>query len=237
MASCVTSILSLGFSSNALAISFNLSTGQGTPNSGTLGNQGAFTTKSGTTTIDFNSLSLGALSDPYTEGIATFDTTSPIVDIRNDGFAPGFCTTTAPCSNAGVPVANSSNYLAIFQSNGNNGEVGISFSKDISYLGFNWGFADADNTTALFYNNGSPIASFTATQIFGSVDSEETGFVEFSGGIFDKVVFSQVGGGGFEIDNLAYQQVPEPLTILGSGLALGFGTLFKRKKSKLKQSC
>jgi len=36
----------------------------------------------------------------------------------------------------------------------------------------------------------------------------------------------------FESDNHAYDAVPEPLTILGSGLALGFGALFKKQQSR-----
>jgi hypothetical protein len=52
---------------------------------------------------------------------------------------------------------------------------------------------------------------------------------------FDKVVLTQRGEDdtiAFESDNHAYDAVPEPLTILGSGLALGFGALFKKQQSR-----
>jgi hypothetical protein len=46
---------------------------------------------------------------------------------------------------------------------------------------------------------------------------------------------TRTGTGNFNSFTNTYTQVPEPLTILGTGLALGFGGLFKSKSSK-KQS-
>jgi hypothetical protein len=43
----------------------------------------------------------------------------------------------------------------------------------------------------------------------------------------DTVVFKGATSG-----DISYKSVPEPLTILGSATALGFGVLFKRENSK-----
>ncbi len=80
-------------------------------------------------------------------------------------------------------------------------------------------------------------------------NSEPYAFLNFygmSGTTFDRIVFTQTTNAGFESDNhtvsavrqtvsgeqfnAQYQAaVPEPLTFLGVGAAIGFGTVFKRK--------
>ncbi|MEQ8752715.1 MAG: PEP-CTERM sorting domain-containing protein [Coleofasciculus sp. G1-WW12-02] len=56
--------------------------------------------------------------------------------------------------------------------------------------------------------------------------------------MFNKVVLSETGSDvsiALETDNHAFRAVPEPLTILGSGLALGFGAIFKKQQSRRRQ--
>ncbi|MEQ8537772.1 MAG: PEP-CTERM sorting domain-containing protein [Coleofasciculus sp. D1-CHI-01] len=66
---------------------------------------------------------------------------------------------------------------------------------------------------------------------FSDLDSD-IGYIRISG-------VNRGGGGGFAFDNFNATQsivnpepVPEPLTILGSATALGFGGLLKRQHSK-----
>lgn len=66
--------------------------------------------------------------------------------------------------------------------------------------------------------------------------------VEFDGIFVDTINNTQIKGFGLltgQIGNrnsysITVESVPEPLTILGSGLALGFGCLFKSKKQSVK---
>jgi hypothetical protein len=46
------------------------------------------------------------------------------------------------------------------------------------------------------------------------------------------LIFSSVNDAGFwgpVLDNVSVSAVPEPITVLGSGIALGFGGFLKRK--------
>jgi hypothetical protein len=74
------------------------------------------------------------------------------------------------------------------------------------------------------------LATFSATTVFGATNSNNgsNAYVNFfasnSGEYFNKIVFTETGGGGFETDNHAYRQaVPEPypLPVLVGLVALG----------------
>jgi hypothetical protein len=69
--------------------------------------------------------------------------------------------------------------------------------------------------------DGNPLAAGSNAYInfFAQGDSE----------YFNEVRFAS-GQNAFESDNHAVQAVPEPLTIIGSGIALGFGGFLKRKQ-------
>jgi hypothetical protein len=76
------------------------------------------------------------------------------------------------------------------------------------------------NTTKLVSTNGS--SAVAPLNPFSDFVTVSNNYVSEPGGII------------FDYQN-SFEQVPEPLTILGTGLALGFGGLFKSKSSK-KQS-
>ncbi len=65
------------------------------------------------------------------------------------------------------------------------------------------------------------------TSAFGAND------VAISGNLF--AVGDTQGGPGSSGAVFLYQPVPEPLTILGAGTAIAFGTAFKRKLAKAKK--
>ncbi len=82
-------------------------------------------------------------------------------------------------------------------------------------------------TNELFNSSGDLVLSLSSVN--GNSDTGTIGGLNFLQ-VVDTVTIP-VGGSfdGFEND---FDEVPEPLTILGSGLALGFGTLFKGKQKK-----
>lgn len=84
-------------------------------------------------------------------------------------------------------------------------------------------------TKELFDSPNSNQPFLTLTSVNGAPDVGTIGGLDFLR-VVDTVTIP-VGGNfdGFEND---FDEVPEPLTILGSGLALGFGTLFKGKQKK-----
>jgi hypothetical protein len=98
-----------------------------------------------------------------------------------------------------------------------NSIIGVGLDSDTSTgaktltTGFN-------GTTLVSLNGGeieSPLAPATSVEVRNS--------------------YVRTGGGRISSFSNSFEQVPEPLTILGTGLALGFGGLFKSKSSK-KQS-
>ncbi|MBD2339074.1 PEP-CTERM sorting domain-containing protein [Calothrix sp. FACHB-156] len=119
---------------------------------------------------------------------------------------------------------------------GSNSPITIALAKAANYFGLYWGSVDAYNTVA-FYKGQSLLASFTGSNVPGTTASgdqsspEDNVYVNFftgQGEEFDKIILasSQVA---FESDNHAFKEVPEPLTIGGSILALGFGWWMKRQ--------
>ncbi|MDZ8053186.1 MAG: PEP-CTERM sorting domain-containing protein [Aulosira sp. ZfuVER01] len=123
-----------------------------------------------------------------------------------------------------------------------NGPVSILFDKDIAGVGLDGGFFNAIGGTAIsaFARNGS---------LLGSVLNAKTG-IEFLGLVTEDgqnriagLQFSLVGAEpfGFAIDNLRFgragqvvppNDVPEPLTILGTLTAAGFGVTLRRKQKQ-----
>lgn len=206
---------------NAPACAFTLSFG-GTTGPGGVTNQGTFSnvanTSFTTTTIDFNSVALS--SGSFTSGIATYSTTTDTGAIRTDGFAPSYTPGTTP---SGGGTANTSAYLAVFNT------VTVNFSRSLDYFGLDWGFTDSNNTVA-FYQGNTLLRTYSALDAFGSVNGNNGSnayvnfFAQNSSEYFNKIVFTESGGGGFETDNHAYRQAvdePYPLPVLVGLMALG----------------
>jgi hypothetical protein len=100
-------------------------------------------------------------------------------------------------------------------------------------------FSDANSTTFSLQNPFLVNLAFLSDGSIGAAIQPFTGTFSSSGGysgparaVFTAQEFAAGGGGSY---SMTIQAVPEPLTILGTGLALGFGGLFKSKSSK-KQS-
>ncbi|BAY34958.1 hypothetical protein NIES2107_68680 (plasmid) [Nostoc carneum NIES-2107] len=119
---------------------------------------------------------------------------------------------------------------------GSNSPITIALAKAANYFGLYWGSVDAFNSVA-FYKGQTLLKSFDGSNVPGTTASgdqsspEDNVYVNFFAGKgqeFDKIILgsSQVA---FESDNHAFQEVPEPLTIGGSLLALGFGFWMKHQ--------
>ncbi|MEA5501368.1 PEP-CTERM sorting domain-containing protein [Limnoraphis robusta Tam1] len=118
-------------------------------------------------------------------------------------------------------------------------------TSDINDLSVNFTFNTFTNTFTEADAISQPLVEFDD---FGNllgldfaVDDASLGEITFNfsfvPGFFsaeDAAVFYDVenGDGGAGNVALASTDVPEPLTILGSGMALGFGALFKREQAK-----
>jgi hypothetical protein len=239
----IASVLSAG---SAHAISFKVSKGVANPWTGKT-NQGAYSEYSkmkDTVTVDFNQ------GSAPTTGFAKYSFTNSGSSVRRDMWAPV----------GANGEQNTSSYLAAFQ--GSN--VVINLEKNLNYFGIDWGAAHTGNTYA-FYNGNKLVQSFNTSDIDKAggfaiysklhpggneagaqkVDgryAQGNGYVHFSSqsknDVFNKIVISQVGGGGFETDNHSFhigndkfKDVPEP------GLAAGLLTvggiwLLRRKQAK-----
>jgi len=218
-------------------------------------NQGAFSEFSknkDVVTVDFNS---GLLP---TTGFAKYSFSGNNSSVRADMWAPV----------GAKGEKNDSKYLAVFD--GSNAIINL--KKSLNYFGIDWGAAHTNNTYS-FYNGDKLVKSFTTDHIDkaggfaiysalhpGSKEDgakldpttnkyiQGNGYVHFysesSEDIFNKIVISQVGGGGFETDNHSFgagtkgfdfekgtTKVPEPGIALGL-LAVGGVFLRKRKNQK-----
>ncbi|BAQ59845.1 hypothetical protein GM3708_251 [Geminocystis sp. NIES-3708] len=96
---------------------------------------------------------------------------------------------------------------------------------------------DLDSTVNSFAPNEVLTTDFNATQLVSTNGSADIGgIVPRSAVVAVRNDYVSNGGTIFSFQNSFHQvEVPEPLTILGTGIALGFGGLFKSKSSK-KQS-
>jgi hypothetical protein len=224
----------LGQMGNAQAFTFRVDNGIAAPDGTT--NKGAFSKFSGLSTvrtIDFNSGSVP------TTGFAkySFQNASGSSSVRTDRWAP-----------AGVNgEVNSSNYLAVF--NGN--KVEIKLGTLTNYFGVGLGAISPGNTFSFY--RGSTLVKSYSTADFNAAASlqasqhggERNGFGHFyasnASESFDRMVISQISGGGFETDNHSFnigsggfnfddpsKSVPEPGIMLGL-VAIG-GTAFAKRK-------
>ncbi|MBD2514620.1 PEP-CTERM sorting domain-containing protein [Nostoc sp. FACHB-973] len=232
----LSAISSLIYAGSAQAISFNVTTGIAGPNGET--SQGAFSEFSqlpGTTTINFNN------GQAPTTGFAKYSfETGQNSSVRSDVWAP---------AGANGEV-NNTNYLAVFSGD----KVTINLNSYLNYFGIDWGAISSGNVFS-FYNGDTLIKSFTTEDVnpvapihASQHGGEGNGYLHFysdsSNDIFNKIVITQAGGGGFESDNHSFhagterftgfdpESVPEPSITLGM-LAVGGIFLRKRKNEKL----
>ncbi len=241
----------LGATNPAQAFTFKMTSGIAGSNGET--NQGAFSEfydLDGTTTIDFNDGKLPTATDAFAQ--YSFSNGSSNSSVRADMWAP----------TGAEGEKNTSNYLAVFQ--GNN--VIIDLQENLNYFGINWGAAHAGNTYS-FYQGDTLLQSFNTQDIEdaggfylysnlhpGSGLGSENGgqgngyahfYAEGENELFNRIVISQVGGGGFETDNHSFHvgdgrftgfdpevsstSVPEPGMVLGLASVVG-GTILKRRR-------
>ena len=232
-------IASLAYGGSAQAISFRMTAGAASPNGET--DKGAYSElagRSNVTTVDFNdgtAPTTGSTQFSFTKG----DDTS---SVRQDRWAP---------AGANGEV-NTSNYLAVFQGD----DVVINLAKTLNYFGMDWGAISPGNVFS-FYNGDSLVQSFSTSDVNPMApvkaqqhNGEGNGYLHFystsAQDIFNKIVITQTGGGGFETDNYSFHEgngafdfdkeidtesVPEPSFILGM-VAVGGMFLSQRKKQK-----
>ncbi|MDZ8261133.1 PEP-CTERM sorting domain-containing protein [Nostoc sp. ChiQUE01b] len=233
----LSAISSFIYAGSAQAISFKVTTGIAGPNGET--DQGAFsefTQLPGTKTIDFNN------GQAPTTGFAKYSfENGQHSSVKLDQWAP---------AGANGEVNNNGNYLAVF----NGDQVTIKLASSLNYFGIDWGAISSGNVFS-FYNGDNLIKSFTTEDVnpvapihASQHGGEGNGYLHFysdsSNDIFNKIVITQTGGGGFESDNHSFhlgtdkftgfdpKSVPEPSVTLGM-LAVGGMFLRKRKNQKL----
>ena len=234
----LSAVASVSYAGSAHALGFTYNAGSfRTPG---VTNEGAFSNnvnQQGYTTLDFNN---GAVPGNDTVKYS-FSSAAPLptpgkTGIYSDQWAP-----------SGVSgEENKSNYLAVFE--GNDALIEAKGGKKFNYFGLNLGALSGGNTLRFFdganlvkeltYDIMTKLAPVAATQHGG----QKNGFFEFfsegDNDNFDKIVLSQVGGGGFETDNHTfrvgtgkYTSVPEPGIVLG---LVGVGGMFLQKRKSQK---
>jgi len=217
----------------AQAISFNLSAGITGPNGEV--NQGSyseFSQQEGFVTVDFND------GGAPVNGFASY---SFVSSGRSGG--QSLVTTNMWAPDGSNNEVNKSKYLQVFSGQ----DVVINFAETLNYFGINWGSESPGNTFS-FFQGDTLIGSFGIEDIdfeqVGSLSKQGTGYLDFraesADDVFDKIVISQYGGGGFETDNHTFQagtggfdaaDVPEPGVVAGL-LALGGLVVAKRQRSE-----
>jgi hypothetical protein len=185
------------------------------------------------TTLDFNNGGVpGNDKVKYSFSQGSYSTSPGQTGIYNDQWAP-----------SGVSgEKNNSKYLAVFQGNDTIIEA---VKGTFNYFGFDAGALSGGNIIK-FYNGGTLVRSLDYTEMnnLATVSAtqhggEKNAFLEIfstnKAENFNKIVLSQVGGGGFETDNHTFRvdptSVPEPGAILGL-LAVGGMVVAKSKKQK-----
>jgi hypothetical protein len=241
LSTVATAIASVSYAGSAHALGMTYSSGN--YRDANVKDQGAFATgvnKAGYETFDFNNSSVpGNSKVKYSfSNNNTYSTTaySQQTGIYSDVWAP-----------AGVKAeVNKSNYLAVFQ--GNNTIVEALGGKVFNYFGFDAGALSGGNTIEFFkagnsikkltYEIMNSLATVSASQHGGEKNAFFEIFSEGESDNFDKIVLSQVGGGGFETDNHTFRiskgayttSVPEPGVVLG--LATVGGMLLRNRKKQ-----
>ena len=232
----VSAIAAFGSANSAQAFSFTIDAGVNGPNGQT--NQGAyskFANLAGTTTIDFNSGSA-----PTTGMVQySFEKNDGSSSVRADRWA----------SAGAKGEVNDTNYLAVFQGNA----VTMNLQKSMNYFGIDWGAISPGNVFSFYMGDKlvksystadvNPVAPVHATQHYGEGNGYLHFYADSATEIFNKIVITQTGGGGFESDNHSFhegtdkfdfnnpQSVPEPGMMIGL-MAAGGAALLKRKNQK-----
>ncbi len=247
----LSAIASFSYAESAHAVTFKVTTGIESIDGKT--NQGAFSEFSkdkNVVTVDFNS------GQAPTTGFAKYSFSGNNSSVRSDMWAPV----------GAKGEKNDSNYLAVFEGS----DAIINLEKNLNYFGIDWGAAHTNNTYS-FFNGDNLVKSFTTKDIDlaggfalysplhpginedgAKLDpttnqyNQGNGYVHFysesSKDTFNKIIISQVGGGGFETDNHSFHagtkgfdfpttSVPEPGVALGL-LAISGVFLRKRKNQK-----
>ncbi|MEM7554548.1 MAG: PEP-CTERM sorting domain-containing protein [Cyanobacteria bacterium P01_A01_bin.84] len=244
----VSAIATVAYAGSAQAAKFTY--GSGAFRNDNVTNEGAFSenvNEKGYTTFDFNDGSL-----PGNDKVKySYEGTSNRTKVTTNRWSP-----------AGVNgEKNNSKYLQVFQ--GKNAVIETAKEGDVfNYFGINLGALSAGNTlqffnagnavefnymdssgaakvaTTLSYNILTALAPTTAQQHGGQTNGFFEFFSEGTTDNFDKIVISQVGGGGFETDNHtfrigkgAHKDVPEPSIALGM-LAVSGGMLLRKRKQQ-----
>ncbi len=217
------------------------------------GSEGLTTSRPGAVVIDFNDapdLDFTTVGTVNQKG-ATYKPDETLV-INNGG---ALVPTTGAVPFSGLTQNNTSAYLSLptkSQDDVGTNKVSIQLPKPSSYWGMHWGSMDASNQIE-FFRGDTSLARFTPDDFVSlgvgpgaggdnQTEAANNPYMNFSAEgsqqWFDQVVLTQRGDDetlAFESDNHAYDSVPEPLTILGSGLALGFGAIFKKQQSRRRQ--
>ncbi|OKH50379.1 PEP-CTERM sorting domain-containing protein [Calothrix sp. HK-06] len=234
----LSAVASLSYAGSAHALGFTYNAGSfrtpGVTSEGSFSNN---VNQQGYTTFDFNN---GAVPGNDTVKYS-FSSAAPLPTPGQTGI---YTDQWAPSGVSGE--VNKSNYLAVFQ--GNDAIIQANDGKKFNYFGLNLGALSSGNTLRFFdganlvkeltYELMTKLAPTAAQQHGG----EKNGFFEFfsegNNDNFDKIVLSQVGGGGFETDNHTfrvgtgkYTSVPEPGIVLG---LVGVGGMFLRKRKSQK---
>lgn len=181
---------------------------------------GLTTGVSGATVVDFNS---GILPSIYTSGNGLVSRS-----VRGQYAAP---------------ASNVTPFYSVGPSTGSTTQViKKAGGPNWNYFGLYWGSIDNYNAIAFYKNNvllntfngAAATATANGDQFANSTNRYINFFSTGLGDSFDEIRFTSTSN-AFESDNHAFREVPEPLTILGTAIALGFGGFFKSKSSK-KQS-
>ncbi|BAZ41501.1 hypothetical protein NIES4101_74670 [Calothrix sp. NIES-4101] len=239
ISTAATAIASVSYTGSAQALSMTYNSG--TYRDASIKNEGAFSTevnKTGYETFDFNNGAVpGNDKVKYSFSNGSYSTTaySGQTGIYSDMWAP-----------AGVKAeVNDSKYLAVFQ--GNNTIIEALGGKVFNYFGFDAGALSGGNTIEFFkagtlvkqltYEMMNSLATVSATQHGGQKNAFFEIFSTSELDNFDKIVLSQVGGGGFETDNHTFRvgkgaySIPEPGVVFGLATVSGM-FLRSRKKQK-----
>lgn len=244
------STILFGAAAQAQGVYFDVSTGEVSPTGET--NQGAFSEfaeQDGFATINFNDIddpfqAIEYSSGDSIDGFATYsfsdeNGSSQVVPITSGQikWAP----------DGANNEVNETPYLQVFSDSA----VTIELAETLNYFGANWGSASPGNIFS-FFDNEELVGSFNVDDIAaegfaftGTRSGQGTGYVDFRSSSeddnFNRIVISQIGGGGFETDNHTFrvgtgafspdgpQDVPEPGALVGLGL---LGLLGSRKMIK-----
>lgn len=178
---------------------------------------GLMSTVSGVTTITFN----GSTTVP-----SQFSGAGRVVNGTNTGVYA-------------APNGDTSNFFAVGGSTTGVGTATFSTGNAYNYFGLYWGSIDAFNSVA-FSLRGANVGTFAGTAFPPSTGQQTAPntneFVDFffsPGTAYDTVTFSTTTP-NFELDNVAFGQVPEPASIalLGAGLVGAVGFARRRKNGR-----